>query len=127
MKSPRDLARAWIAKADSDLASARTIASSSGPYDGARFHCQQAVEKLMKGFLASRERTFPFTHDLDRLAGLCEAIEPSLRLTIPEVVALTDYAVKLRYDNDFWPAEQDARAAIAVAGRGQGVYSRRDS
>jgi len=30
---------------------------------------------------------------------------------------LTDCAVKLRYDNEFWPSQQDAAEALAVAER----------
>ncbi|MBI3462626.1 MAG: HEPN domain-containing protein [Planctomycetes bacterium] len=120
MKSSADLAKGWFAKAESDLANARTMVSGPGPYDTACFHCQQAVEKYMKAFLAWRGQPFPFTHDLERLARLCEATESSLKLAVPEVVALTDYAVKLRYDNDFWPSRQDVADALAVV---EGVRS----
>jgi HEPN domain-containing protein len=115
MSDCHDLARAWFAKAESDLAAARTIVAGPGPYDTACFHCQQAVEKFMKGFLAFGRQQFPFTHDLDELARLCDALEPSLNLSRPEVVGLTDYAVRLRYDNDFWPTRADASAALRLA------------
>lgn len=116
-KSQSDLAKGWFAKAESDLANARLIHAGPGPYDTACFHCQQAVEKYMKGLLAWRAQRFPFTHDLEELGELCDAIEPPLCLARPDVTALTEYAVKLRYDNDFWPSQQDAAAALAVAER----------
>ncbi len=117
MKNQTDLVRGWFAKAESDLASARTILVGAGPYDTACFHCQQAVEKLLKGFLAHRGRSFPFTHDLDELARLCDDAEPKLHCRTPDVVSLTDYAVKLRYDNAFWPEKEEAAEALAVAER----------
>lgn len=115
MSGPTEQVRAWIAKAESDLAAVRSILSGDGPFDTACFHCQQAIEKCMKGFLASRRQPFPFTHDLDELARLCDAQEPTLNLSRPEVVGLTDYAVRLRYDNDFWPTRADATAALRLA------------
>lgn len=84
-----ELAKAWFAKGASDLTAARAILTGAGPYDTACFHCQQAVEKFMKGFLSHRGREFPFTHDLDELAKLCDEIEPSLNLSTPEVISLS--------------------------------------
>jgi HEPN domain-containing protein len=116
-KGPADLAMGWFVKAESDLANARTVIAGAGPYDTACFHCQQAAEKCMKGLLCARGQSFPFTHDLRRLATFCDALDPSLSLSVPDVLALTDYAVRLRYDNDFWPARDEAAAALAVAER----------
>ena len=116
-KGPDDLALGWFAKAESDLANARIVIAGPGPYDTACFHCQQAAEKCMKGFLSWRGQAFPFTHDLRRLASLCDALEPALNMTLPDVLKLTDYAVRLRYDNDFWPTRQEAADAPAVAER----------
>jgi HEPN domain-containing protein len=121
MKSPLDLARDWLCKAESDLQSARLLAAGPGPFDTGCFHCQQAVEKYLKGYLASRGQQFPFTHDLGRLAVLCDALDPTLKMATPGVIALTDYAVKLRYDNEFWPVRQDVEVALVVV---DGVRSR---
>lgn len=115
MKSVVDLAKGWFAKADSDLADARRTIASSGPYDTACFHCQQAAEKLLKGFLSFHGQPFPRTHDLEELGRLCEKIDPLLKLTTPDIANLTDFAVKLRYDSEFWPSQQDAAAALTVA------------
>lgn len=115
MKDADDLARGWFAKAESDLLTARALAAGPGPYDTVCFHSQQAIEKAMKGYLARRGIDFPFTHDLDELAMLCDRADPALNLQRPEVIALTDYAVRLRYDNDFWPSEDDAQEALKVA------------
>jgi len=46
-----EYARQWIEKARSDLLNAdNNLAASRVPYDTVCFHCQQAAEKLMKGF-----------------------------------------------------------------------------
>ena len=59
MRDRQALARGWFLKADSDLADARPTVASEGPYDTACFHAQQAVEKYLKGFLASRGVEIP--------------------------------------------------------------------
>ena len=42
-------ARAWLAKAASDLAAAERLLAAAGPYDAVCFHAQQACEKALKG------------------------------------------------------------------------------
>lgn len=117
MKSKLDHARGWFLKADSDLSAAKQILSGTGPYDTACFHAQQAIERLLKGMLAFHEQAIPRTHDLEELARLCEALEPSLRpiLSSLDLAGLSDYAVILRYDSDFWPERDTAEDASAVA------------
>jgi len=52
MNNQADLAKGWLRKADSDLATARLVLSGPGPYDTACFHAQQAIEKSLKAVLA---------------------------------------------------------------------------
>jgi HEPN domain-containing protein len=85
-----------------------------GPYDTACFHAEQAVERLMKDFLAYHGEPFPFGHSLDRLAPLREKVNSRLSLSTPEIIGLTDYATSLRYNADFWPTQTVAADAIAV-------------
>jgi HEPN domain-containing protein len=115
MNGPADLTRGWLAKADSDLASARVLAVQVGPFDTACFHAQQAIEKYLKGFLAFRGERFPFTHDLEELVAICRRIEPDFPVSEGEVVELSDYAVSLRYDPEYWPSQPTAVEAVARA------------
>ncbi len=117
MKDPRDLAKALLKKGNEDLRTVRLVMAANGPYAVACFHCQQAVEKYMKAFLVSRGVSYPFTHDLQELAEACESGEPSLLLNSPDVVALTAYAVQLRYDDNPTVTRADARQASQVAQR----------
>jgi HEPN domain-containing protein len=117
MKTAADLVRGWLAKADSDLAEARRCAASEGPYDTGCFHCQQAVEKYIKSVLCLHGRVPTRTHDIGQLVAELMPLQPKLKLDRPEVLALTDYAVALRYDSDFWPSQADVAGALAVAGQ----------
>ena len=117
MKSKADHARGWFRKADSDLSAAEQILGGEGPYDTACFHAQQAVEKLLKGLLAFLEQAIPRTHDLEELARLCETLDSTLadELASLDLATLSDYAVVLRYDSEFWPEREEAAEAARSA------------
>jgi len=115
MKTVADLVKGWLAKGDSDLAEAARCAGSTGPYDTGCFHCQQAVEKFIKAVFCLHGQPAPNTHDLGRLSGMVAAIEPSLMLARTEILALTDYAGRLRYDSDFWPEQSELAESLSVA------------
>ncbi|MGE5571513.1 MAG: HEPN domain-containing protein [Bacillota bacterium] len=117
MKDKGDLARGWIRKAESDLADARRTVASEGPYDTACFHCQQAVEKYLKAFLAYHEEPVPHTHDLEELARLCSRVDNTLDWSGFDLEQLTDYAVASRYDDEFWPERDVAEDAMLCAER----------
>ena len=117
MKSKVDHARGWFLKADSDLSAAKRILGGDGPYDTVCFHAQQVVEKLLKGMLAFYEQAIPRTHDLEELAQLCAVLDSSLAddLTNLNLAELSDYAVVLRYDSEFWPDREIAAEAADLA------------
>jgi hypothetical protein len=79
------------------------------------FTASRQLRSILKGFLAFHNRPFPPSHDLERLAQLAQSAKPTPRLSMPEIVGLTDYAVKLRYDHEFWPTQTDAAQALEVA------------
>ncbi len=65
------------------------------------FHCQQAVEKLLKAWLSLSGVAFPRTHDLRILFDLAEDIDPQAVATFRELEDLTDYGVQFRYEAPF--------------------------
>jgi HEPN domain-containing protein len=115
MNEPVDLARGWMAKADSDLASAILIVDSPGPYDTACFHAQQAAEKFLKGLLAFYGQPFPHTHNLEELERRCIDLDPAPDFGELDLTLLTPYAVQLRYDPGFWPDQATAYEAVTLA------------
>lgn len=50
-----------------------------GPLDTAIYHCQQAAEKAVKGFLAFHDHRLERSHDVERLVGLAAGYEASFR------------------------------------------------
>ncbi len=61
----RVLVQSWLFKAQHDLLSAERLAEGEDPLlDTAVYHCQQAAEKALKGFLVYHDCRFQKTHDL---------------------------------------------------------------
>ena len=119
MKDQSDLAQGWLAKAESDLSTAKWLLEGSGPYDTACFHAQQAVEKALKAFLAFHQIAIPRIHDLEELQRLCLEAGDFPKLEALDFAQVTGYAVALCYDLDFWPDPTTAEQAVSIA---QEVY-----
>jgi len=117
--SPDKLAevRGWLAKAKDDLRGAEIDLAASPPLSGdALFHCQQAVEKSLKGFLTMHDRPFRKTHDLDELAAECERLDGSLAGVLDQARDLTPFAWRFRYPGDDEPPPAaDIVEALALA------------
>ena len=107
----------WFAKAANDLRAAEHEFTAVPPLLGdIAFHCQQAVEKAMKGFLTWHNRPFRKTHSLEEIGEQNLAVDGTLRSLVDRAVPLTDYAWKFRYPGG--PAEPsvpEAREALALA------------
>lgn len=71
--------RAWFLKAIKDLRATNVDLIATPPLlEDATFHCQQAVEKALKGFLTWHDHPFRKTHDLAEVGNQCVEIDPTL-------------------------------------------------
>ncbi len=120
MHGPAELAKGWIAKADSDLATAHLVVKAGGPFDTACYHAQQAIEKYLKAVLALTGAAIPRTHNLEELGDRVVEAMPALALDADELAEITPFAVELRYDPDFWPDLETAKMALSAAQRIRG-------
>lgn len=96
-----ELVRAWLTKARNDLTTAREIgALPAGPLDTAIYHCQQAAEKAVKGYLAFRDHRLERSHDVERLVELAAGFDASFRSYEDAAITLTPYATAYRYPGE---------------------------
>jgi HEPN domain-containing protein len=114
MRHKIDLAKGWLLKGDSDLANVERTIDSDGPYDTACFHAQQAVEKYLKSLLAFDGQKIPRTHDLEELQLLCALLIADHDFHNLSLEEMSDYAVSVRYDFEFWPDKDTAKEALEV-------------
>lgn len=110
----------WFEFAREDLAMAR-IALKQGISNQACFHAQQGVEKALKGFLRSRQRSVPKTHALEELLKFCKELDHGFTKLNECCVILDRYYIPTRYPDALpgsssqgLPTERDAEKAVKL-------------
>jgi len=94
------LAKEWIIKAQNDLETAKILHREKGPTDSLCFHCQQAIEKLLKGFLVSENIHFEKIHHLWTLAKQCSTKNKSFLKLEEDFKTLDAYYIESRYPSE---------------------------
>ncbi len=105
--------------ADRDMDAANTLLlASSHLYEGIGFHCQQAVEKYLKGVLVAYSLPAPFIHNLVTLMGPLQqaGIVHFSPQELSEAARLNEFAVEFRYETDDAPSFTSADL-LAMADR----------
>lgn len=113
--------RAWLDKSEMDLRAARNGFEATPPLlEDVLFHCQQVVEKVLKGFLTWHDHPFRKTHDLAVIGRQCVELDKSLESLCRRAADLTIYAWFFRYPGEAeQPTEEETRQALTLA---QEVY-----
>lgn len=89
---------AWLQFARDDLFIAELAAATPGaPGWPIAFHCQQAVEKAFKGYLALRGQPVPYSHDLAFLVDLLSELGQREPVADAALQALTPFAISEKY------------------------------
>ena len=118
-ETKREWVRSWLIKAESDLRSACALASLAEPAtDTAVYHCQQAAEKALKGYLAFRDQPLERTHDLERLLELAAQLDDTFAPLEVQADILNPYATAFRYPHTLgvlFPSVAEAATAIEHA------------
>ncbi len=117
MSGEMQTARQWVAKAANDLLCAdNNLRADEVPLDTVCFHCQQAVEKLLKACLAANGQLPSRTHDLLALLESVLAFHPGAEELRETLALLMPFSVEIRYPDDgFAPSEADAVEARDAA------------
>ena len=112
-----ELAKIWLAKAQSDLATAKLLIKGTERYlDTGSYHCQQAAEKAIKAWLTVSEVPFVKTHSLEILVRLCIHTAPGFSRFLSHAMELTPLATEFRYPGDvFEPSNEEAAHALSLA------------
>ncbi|RJP14293.1 MAG: HEPN domain-containing protein [Candidatus Abyssobacteria bacterium SURF_5] len=113
----RDLAKAWLKKAQNDLVTAsQTLLLPDGPTDTVCFHAQQAVEKALKAMLVYQNVAFPKIHDSLKLLDLVLPSAPDLEKYRQRFAEVSGYAIEVRYPSDLVePTREEALQAFKFA------------
>jgi HEPN domain-containing protein len=108
----------WLRVAKRDRQAVFACMAASPPLrDSAAFHCRQAIEKLLKGFLTLAGKRGGRMHSLERLATLVQTSFPHLADLLETARRWCDWVTVCRYPEEDAPPEPDEseiRAALAV-------------
>lgn len=103
----------WLDFADMDYQSAKFLMQMRPiPLEIICYHCEQAAEKMLKGFLVYHNVDVPKTHDLVQLSELCSGISPEFDEISEICLDLSPYAVQVRYPFHIELEEADMRSAL---------------
>lgn len=103
-----ELVKSWLIKAKRDLLSAHELSTADTPLlDTAAYHCQQAVEKALKGYLLFHDIRFEKSHDIVVFILQATDVDPSFSDFMDTARLLTSLAVEYRYPGDYVEPEAE--------------------
>jgi HEPN domain-containing protein len=97
-RARRAVVERWLAVAEIDRQTGAACMAADPPLRvSAAFHCQQAVEKLLKGFLVLAAKRFRKTPSLAQLGAAAQASFPDIAELVAAAENWTVWAVAYRY------------------------------
>ena len=119
MDAKHSLVYNWLMKSRRDLLSAKRLARGAEPYfDTAIYHCQQSIEKAIKGWLVYHDWTFEKTHDLRLLVTQASEVDPKFADWIEIAVQVSPYATAYRYPGEILePTEEEFKESFKAASK----------
>jgi HEPN domain-containing protein len=110
-----DLARVLLARAIDDAGLVRKVLTDTDIADAiVGFHCQQAVEKLVKAVLTAHGMAFAKSHDMEYLIDLVAQGGIDSPEGIRDAEALSPWAVEFRYEGEEPPVLDRADSLALV-------------
>ncbi|MEG0570986.1 MAG: HEPN domain-containing protein [Oscillospiraceae bacterium] len=91
----------WIVRAEVDLLSAKALMNDKQLYISSAFHCQQCVEKILKGYLLFNTNKLVDGHNLTWLCRQAMKFDEKFSDWLDESIALNKYYIETRYPTDF--------------------------
>ena len=90
----------WLNAAYDDLRAARTLSADDTLNNATAFHCQQCVEKALKGFILSRTGNGVDGHNLTWLCRRATDLDKCFSQWLDESAKLNKYYIETRYPTD---------------------------
>ena len=120
------IVKSWHDYANNDLIAAKYLLGLH-PFklEIISYHCQQSAEKILKGFLISKDIEPPRTHDLRLLWRMCGELADGFDDIEKECARLSAYGVQARYPLEIELTESDMRQALSDADHIMGFISQR--
>lgn len=98
----------WLNAAYDDLRAARTLSTDDTLNNATAFHCQQCVEKALKGFILCRTGNGVDGHNLTWLCRRAVSLDRRFSQWLDESASLNKYYIETRYPTDIPTEIEDA-------------------
>ena len=116
--------QAWLQKAAQDLrAASHSLTAAPLLLDDAVFHCQQAAEKALKGFLMWNNVPFRKTHSLEEIGEQCLHLDSIPQDFVDRAVPLTEYAWQFGIGRAPGTIQEEAEEALVLPKRFMKLFS----
>jgi HEPN domain-containing protein len=105
----------WLNFAEADLDSAKILNDAHRKHNEIIcYHCQQAVEKYLKGFLYYNGLMPPKIHVLEMLCALCSDFNPVFNEIAKDCAYLSPFAVHARYPVEMSINDLNTKKALEI-------------
>ncbi|MCX7922412.1 MAG: HEPN domain-containing protein [Clostridia bacterium] len=107
----------WLEKAGRDLKSARVLKQNDCGNDVVAFHCQQAIEKSLKGYLLKQTGQVAEGHSLIYLCKEASSHHAEFKKRLKDCAFVNQYYIETRYPADvpLVVSDDEADECISVA------------
>jgi HEPN domain-containing protein len=105
----------WLNFAEADLDSAKILNDAHRKHNEIIcYHCQQAVEKYLKGFLCYNGLMPPKINVLETLCALCSDFNPAFNEIAKDCAYLSPFAVHARYPVEMSINDLNTKKALEI-------------
>ncbi len=107
----------WFEMGKKDLKSAEILHKYEADNGIVCFHCQQAIEKYLKGFLINATGELQEGHNLVKLSKKAMTFDQSLSEFIKDMAFVNTYYIETRYpaEDALLVSKEDAEECIRIA------------
>lgn len=107
----------WIDKSERDLKSAKILKDNDCGNDIVAFHCQQCIEKSLKGFLLRKFGNVVEGHSLIYLCKESSKIKDTFKKYLKDCAFVNQYYIETRYPADIplVVTDEEADECISIA------------
>ncbi|AVX19647.1 HEPN domain-containing protein [Carboxydocella sporoproducens DSM 16521] len=109
----------WLIMAQKDLRGARILFEHEADYELVCFHCQQAVEKYLKGYLIYKTRELQEGHNLMKLCKKAMIYNKKFGEFLKDLAFLNTFYIETRYPatEPLQISQEDAEESLRIAER----------
>ncbi len=107
----------WVYQACEDILAAKLLMQDDRCYKSSAFHCQQAIEKALKGYILLNTGALVDGHNLSWLCKQAMKYDSTFREWLDESAVLNKCYIETRYPTDlpFEFSEEQIRRAYQMA------------